>query len=258
MVPVGGAEPCRDRSVLISTGAAIRHRSGVKRCFRRLEWALPPSRFWWPAWSRAGPLLKRSGRHSGPTSRRSASRRHSLLFETATATVDPFGSQTYGMALIRGTARGAADVRIMAICVYDKVTNTAEIGGELSDIAGGGMADAGGPMPQTLAWPTLLEPCATECAAALEPLAAADADALRGLQARVVATLPGHRRSRDAYRSGQPGDAHTHCGARRRRSHGRRDGRPALHGVLVRLPRETPARRSDTTNAASAGAWMGC
>lgn len=108
------------------------------------------------------------------------------LFETATAIVDPFGSQTYGMALIRGKARGA-DVNIMAICVYDKVTQVAEIGGELPDI--GAAAGTGGPAPETLAWATALEPCTTECAAALAPLASMDADALRALPVRVATTL---------------------------------------------------------------------
>ncbi|MGV8840022.1 MAG: hypothetical protein ACWA6X_06925 [Bauldia sp.] len=107
------------------------------------------------------------------------------LFETATAIVDPFGSQTYGMALIRGKARGA-DVNIMAICVYDKVTKVAEIGGELPDIGG---PVAGAPAPTALAWATALEPCTIECAAALDPLAAADADALRALSVRVATTL---------------------------------------------------------------------
>ncbi|MCC6736168.1 MAG: hypothetical protein IT534_08565 [Bauldia sp.] len=107
------------------------------------------------------------------------------LFETATAIVDPFGSQTYGMALIRGKARGA-DVDIMAICVYDKATKVAEIGGELPDIGG---PAAGGAMPGTVAWATALEPCTTECAAALDPLDALDADALRALPVRVTTTL---------------------------------------------------------------------
>ncbi len=62
------------------------------------------------------------------------------LFETAEAIVDPFGSQSYGLALIRGKARGA-DVTIMAICAYDKQTKVAEIGGELSYIAGDGESD---------------------------------------------------------------------------------------------------------------------
>lgn len=51
-------------------------------------------------------------------------------FETAAATVDPFGSTSYGLALIRGKAKGA-DGEISAICVYDKKTKAVEIGGEL-------------------------------------------------------------------------------------------------------------------------------
>ena len=52
------------------------------------------------------------------------------LFETAVATVDPFGSESYGLALVRGKAKGA-DAEIAAICVYDKQAKTVEIGGEL-------------------------------------------------------------------------------------------------------------------------------
>jgi hypothetical protein len=53
------------------------------------------------------------------------------LFATAEATVDPFGSSSYGLALIHGTARGTAASEISAICVYDKKARTVEIGGEL-------------------------------------------------------------------------------------------------------------------------------
>jgi hypothetical protein len=52
------------------------------------------------------------------------------LFETAAARVDPFGSESYGLALLTGKARGA-DTPIAAICVYDKKTKVVEIGGEL-------------------------------------------------------------------------------------------------------------------------------
>ncbi len=52
------------------------------------------------------------------------------LFETAAATVDPFGSDSYGLELIKGKAKGA-DAQIAAICVYDKKTKAVEIGGEL-------------------------------------------------------------------------------------------------------------------------------
>jgi hypothetical protein len=52
------------------------------------------------------------------------------LFETAVADVDPFGSETYGLALVRGKAKGA-DAEIRAICVFDKTSKKVEIGGEL-------------------------------------------------------------------------------------------------------------------------------
>jgi hypothetical protein len=52
------------------------------------------------------------------------------LFQSATAIVDPFGSESYGLALIKGKARGAAN-EIATICVYDKKTKAVEIGTEL-------------------------------------------------------------------------------------------------------------------------------
>jgi hypothetical protein len=52
------------------------------------------------------------------------------LFASATARVDPFGSQSYGLALVTGKAKGA-DSEATAICVYDKQSKTVEIGGEL-------------------------------------------------------------------------------------------------------------------------------
>ena len=52
------------------------------------------------------------------------------LFQSATAVVDPFGSESYGLALVKGKAKGA-ETEISAICVYDKKTRAVEIGGEL-------------------------------------------------------------------------------------------------------------------------------
>jgi hypothetical protein len=75
------------------------------------------------------------------------------LFETATATVDPFGSPSYGLALIQGPARGATTVQISAICVYDKVTKTVEIGGELPPPGGEPAPPATTPLPMTPATP---------------------------------------------------------------------------------------------------------
>ncbi len=53
------------------------------------------------------------------------------LFAVAAAQVDPFGSEHFGLALIRGKAKGADPAEISAICVYDKVKKSVEIGGEL-------------------------------------------------------------------------------------------------------------------------------
>lgn len=53
------------------------------------------------------------------------------LFASATAEVDPFGSESYGLALLTGPAKGAEETTIRAICVYDKQAKTVELGGEL-------------------------------------------------------------------------------------------------------------------------------
>lgn len=61
-----------------------------------------------------------------------AARADSGLFTAdSTAVVDPFGSESYGLALVEGPARGAEEVTIRSICVYDKQAQTVEIGGEL-------------------------------------------------------------------------------------------------------------------------------
>ena len=52
------------------------------------------------------------------------------LFEAPVVRVDPFGSESYGLALVAGKAKGA-DAEIAAICVFDKATKAVEIGGEL-------------------------------------------------------------------------------------------------------------------------------
>ena len=52
------------------------------------------------------------------------------LFEAPVVRVDPFGSGSYGLALVEGRAKGA-EADIASICVYDKATKAVEIGGEL-------------------------------------------------------------------------------------------------------------------------------
>jgi hypothetical protein len=50
-------------------------------------------------------------------------------FEKASAQVDPFGTETYGTALVSGTLKkGLGEERV--ICVMDKKTGKAELGGE--------------------------------------------------------------------------------------------------------------------------------
>jgi hypothetical protein len=44
--------------------------------------------------------------------------------------VDPFGSSSYGLALVTGTPKGGSK-EAGFICVYDKASGRAEIGGEL-------------------------------------------------------------------------------------------------------------------------------
>lgn len=44
--------------------------------------------------------------------------------------VDPFGTESYGVAILTGKAVGA-DAIISSICVYDKKRQAAELGGEL-------------------------------------------------------------------------------------------------------------------------------
>jgi hypothetical protein len=52
------------------------------------------------------------------------------LFDASVAIIDPFGSENYGLALVRGKARGM-DVQIAVICVFDKKTKAVEIGTEI-------------------------------------------------------------------------------------------------------------------------------
>ena len=44
--------------------------------------------------------------------------------------VDPFGTESYGVAILTGKAVGA-DAIVSSICVYDKKSQAAEISGEL-------------------------------------------------------------------------------------------------------------------------------
>lgn len=49
----------------------------------------------------------------------------------AKAVVDPTGSESYGLAILTGKAKGTATT-ISHICVYDKKTKAVELGSELS------------------------------------------------------------------------------------------------------------------------------
>jgi hypothetical protein len=50
-------------------------------------------------------------------------------YEKAIAEVDPFGTQTWGIALVRGSLKKGLG-EASAICVMDKKTGAAELGGE--------------------------------------------------------------------------------------------------------------------------------
>lgn len=52
------------------------------------------------------------------------------MFDAPQILVDPYGSESFGLALIIGPARGGGS-SIAVICVYDKQTKAVEIGGEL-------------------------------------------------------------------------------------------------------------------------------
>lgn len=51
------------------------------------------------------------------------------LLEDVEAVVDPFGSESYGLAIVTGTV-GNGQTAAM-VCVFDKQAETVEIGGEL-------------------------------------------------------------------------------------------------------------------------------
>lgn len=53
------------------------------------------------------------------------------LIEKARTVVDPYGSEHFGLAVVSGKAVGAK-AAISTICVYDKKTKKAEIGGEIA------------------------------------------------------------------------------------------------------------------------------
>ncbi|WP_421997898.1 hypothetical protein [Reyranella sp.] len=49
-------------------------------------------------------------------------------FKTATAHVDAFGTETYGLALVSGTLKSGKEEK--ALCAMDKKSGKAELGGE--------------------------------------------------------------------------------------------------------------------------------
>ncbi|MBB5663058.1 hypothetical protein GGE68_001234 [Rhizobium leguminosarum] len=53
-----------------------------------------------------------------------------VTLERPAASVDPFGTSHYGLALVTGKPKGAKGL-VAQICVYDKQKKTVEIGSEL-------------------------------------------------------------------------------------------------------------------------------
>lgn len=51
--------------------------------------------------------------------------------DRATIEVDPFGSETYGVALAKGVSRDAKAPRVI-VCIYDKRSKRAEASGEFA------------------------------------------------------------------------------------------------------------------------------
>ncbi len=52
--------------------------------------------------------------------------------EKPKAVVDPFGSESFGLALVSGKPKGGKG-KITQICVYNKQTKAVELGGELTE-----------------------------------------------------------------------------------------------------------------------------
>ncbi|MEH6689992.1 MAG: hypothetical protein V7774_02270 [Pseudorhizobium pelagicum] len=52
------------------------------------------------------------------------------MLDAPRAVVDPFGSESYGLAIVTGTAKGTT-TEVSHICVMDKQTEAAELGSEL-------------------------------------------------------------------------------------------------------------------------------
>lgn len=104
------------------------------------------------------------------------------LFEAPRAIVDPFGSESYGLALVLGKAKGA-DADISAICVVDKRSGEAELGGELPADPEGSAGEAALP-----AFPAIGD-CAGPCADFTAMLGSGDARWLRDLPGRVARTV---------------------------------------------------------------------
>ena len=52
------------------------------------------------------------------------------MLENATATVDPFGSESYGLAIVSGEVGEGQPAAVL--CVFDKQSKAVQVGGELA------------------------------------------------------------------------------------------------------------------------------
>ncbi|MBB3997987.1 hypothetical protein GGR04_001825 [Aureimonas pseudogalii] len=109
------------------------------------------------------------------------------LLDGATATVDPFGSAHFGLAVLAGREPGGTATRSV-ICAYDKASGRAEVGGalELAQAMPTGAREAS--RTGDLAAP-FGGRCAEECEAALSTLSDGDREAVIGLPTRIARTL---------------------------------------------------------------------
>lgn len=50
------------------------------------------------------------------------------IFEAPEIIVDPFGSESYGIAIVTGLERGGDGTPRSIVCIFDKVSRSAEVG----------------------------------------------------------------------------------------------------------------------------------
>ncbi|WP_157928948.1 hypothetical protein [Pararhizobium haloflavum] len=94
--------------------------------------------------------------------------------------VDPFGSQTYGLAVVSGSEDGE---RVERVCVMDKASKVVELGNPIPPLA------EGAPETMTSAPDAAQSGCDAACQQTEGLMAQEDLHSIRDLSARVAATL---------------------------------------------------------------------